>query len=161
MNKTIALSGGFDPIHVGHLRMIKSASEIGDVTLILNSDAWLDIKKGYVFMSFEERKEILESFTCVHQVVAVDDSDGTVCSALDKLRPDIFGNGGDRKSDNVPEVKFCEEYGIDLVWNLGGNKVQSSSDLVTHARDYDHKDKDLKHHNDPNNPFKFEVGGEG
>ena len=61
----------------------------------------------------------------------------------------------------MPEVKFCKRYNIGLKWNLGGNKVQSSSTLVTHAKDYDYKDGDLKQHNDPEHPFRFEIGGEG
>ena len=128
--KTIALSGGFDPTHVGHLRMMQEASKLGHVIIILNSDVWLMRKKGYIFMSYEERKEILEGFSCVSEVVSVDDSDNTVCEAIDRLRPDYFGNGGDRKNDNVPELDLCKKLGIELVWNLGGPKIQSSSDLV-------------------------------
>ena len=79
MNKTIAISGGFDPVHIGHLNMIEGAADHGDVIVILNSDAWLQQKKGYVFMPFEERKAILEAFSDVHHVISVDDSDGTVC----------------------------------------------------------------------------------
>ena len=129
-NETIALSGGFDPVHVGHLRMIKAAAKIGRVVIILNSDDWLMSKKGYVFMTFEERKELLEAFDDVKDVVEVNDIDNTVCEALDRIRPHHFGNGGDRKSDNVPEVNLCVKLGIDLAWNLGGDKIQSSSDLV-------------------------------
>ena len=129
-NKTIALSGGFDPVHVGHLRMIKVATKIGRVVIILNSDDWLMRKKGYVFMTFEERKELLEAFDDVKGVVEVNDIDNSVCEALDRIRPHYFGNGGDRKSDNVPEVNLCTKLGISLAWNLGGDKIQSSSDLV-------------------------------
>ena len=129
-NKTIALSGGFDPVHVGHLRMIKAASEIGRVVIILNSDDWLMRMKGYVFMTFEERKELLKAFNEVKEVIEVNDIDNTVCQALDRIRPHYFGNGGDRKSDNVPEVNLCVKLGIELAWNLGGDKIQSSSDLV-------------------------------
>ena len=129
-NKTIALSGGFDPVHVGHLRMIKAAAKIGRVVIILNSDDWLMRKKGYVFMTFEERKELLEAFDDVKGVVEVNDIDNSVCEALDRIRPHYFGNGGDRKSDNVPEVNLCTKLGISLAWNLGGDKIQSSSDLV-------------------------------
>ena len=64
--KTIAISGGFDPVHVGHLRMMKAASDFGEVIVILNSDDWLERKKGYVFMPFEERKEIIEGFFVSH-----------------------------------------------------------------------------------------------
>ena len=93
MNKTIAISGGFDPVHIGHLNMIKGAAQEGSVIVILNSDAWLQQKKGYVVMPFEERKAILEAVSDVHHVIEVDDSDGTVCEALDQLRPCYFGNG--------------------------------------------------------------------
>ena len=161
MNKTIAISGGFDPVHIGHLKMIEDAAKEGSVIVILNSDAWLEQKKGYVFMPFEERKAILEAFRDVHHVIEVDDSDGTVCAALDQLRPCYFGNGGDRVSGNVPEVKFCKRYGIGLKWNLGGSKVQSSSELVTHSKDYDYKDRDLKTHNDPSDPFELDLGTSG
>ena len=161
MNKTIAISGGFDPVHIGHLNMITDAAENGSVIVILNSDLWLEQKKGYVFMPFEERKAILEAFSDVHHVIDVDDSDGTVCAALDQLRPCYFGNGGDRVSDNVPEVKFCKKYGIGLRWNLGGHKIQSSSELVTHSKDYDYKDRDLKTHNDPSDPFELDLGTSG
>ena len=127
---TVAVSGGFDPVHVGHLRLFKGAAEYGKLTVILNSDEWLIRKKGYTFMTFDERKEIIESFDCVHRVVEVDDSDETVCEALERIEPTFFANGGDRKSDNVPEVNLCEKLGISLIWNVGGDKIQSSTDLV-------------------------------
>ena len=128
--KTICVSGGFDPIHVGHVRLIQSASEHGDVFVILNSDEWLMRKKGYMFMTFDERKEIIQSMRAVHDVIEVNDDDGSVCEALERIRPHFFGNGGDRLSDNVPEVELCKELGIKMIFNLGGEKIQSSSDLV-------------------------------
>ena len=128
--KTICVSGGFDPIHVGHVRLIQSASEHGDVFVILNSDEWLMRKKGYMFMTFDERKEIILSMSAVHDVIEVNDDDGSVCEALERIRPHFFGNGGDRLSDNVPEVELCKELGIKMIFNLGGEKIQSSSDLV-------------------------------
>jgi len=128
--KTIAISGGMDPIHIGHVKMIQAAAELGELTVILNSDAWLKRKKGYVFMPYEERKYLLESVKGVSVVSAVDDTDGTVCEALQRLQPDMFGNGGDRTSDNTPEKEVCLDIGIRMVWNLGGQKVQSSSELV-------------------------------
>jgi len=128
--KTIVISGGMDPVHVGHVKMIQAAAELGEVTVVLNSDAWLKRKKGYAFMSFEERKYLLESIKGVAAVSDVDDSDGTVCEALQRLKPDMFGNGGDRTSDNTPEKEVCLDNGIQMIWNLGGEKVQSSSDLV-------------------------------
>ena len=128
--RTVAVSGGFDPIHVGHLRMFKEAAKCGKLIVILNSDEWLIRKKGYIFMTFDERKEIIESFTCVHEVVEVDDTDSTVCEALERMTPTFFANGGDRKSDNVPEVDLCNRLNISLIWNVGGDKIQSSTDLV-------------------------------
>jgi len=132
--KTIALSGGFDPVHVGHIRMIREASEQGQVLIILNSDAWLRRKKGYVFMTFDERAEVLGNIKGVSFVTNVDDRDGTVCQALKHHRPECFGNGGDRKQDNTPEMTVCEELGIEMIWNLGGGKIQSSSDLVKNSK---------------------------
>jgi len=131
---TIAVSGGFDPIHKGHVQMIREASKYGNVIVILNSDDWLVRKKGYKFMSFEERAYIAGSIKGVTIVANVDDSDGTVCKALERFKPDYFANGGDRYDTNTPEMKVCEEAGIKMLWNVGGGKVQSSSELVTKAQ---------------------------
>ena len=134
MSKNIVVSGGFDPIHIGHVRMILGASQEGDVIVIANSDEWLDRKKGYVFMPWKERAEIIRSIRGVADVVTVDDSDNSVCEAIKKLhnsgRCDMFANGGDRTNTNTPEKKLCEELGIKMLWNVGGGKIQSSSDLV-------------------------------
>jgi D-beta-D-heptose 7-phosphate kinase/D-beta-D-heptose 1-phosphate adenosyltransferase len=137
MKKTIAVSGGFDPVHVGHVRMIQGAALNGDVLVIVNSDEWLLRKKGYVFMPFNEREEILLAIKGVTRVVPVDDSDGTVCDALRKYLPDFFANGGDRVQTNTPEMSVCEELGIEMVWNIGGEKIQSSSDLVSRSKKRD------------------------
>ena len=132
--KTIALSGGFDPVHVGHVKMIEDAAKQGQVLIILNSDAWLRRKKGYVFMPWKERAHIMGNIKGVVAVTSVDDRDGTVCEALKRHKPDAFGNGGDRKTNNTPEMEVCENLGIELVWNLGGEKIQSSSDLVANSK---------------------------
>ena len=131
---TIAVSGGFDPMHKGHVQMIREAAEYGQVIVILNSDDWLVRKKGYKFMSFEERAYIAGSLKGVVLVTNVNDSDGTVCEALRRLKPDFFANGGDRLRTNTPEMDVCEELGIIMLWNIGGGKIQSSSDLVAKAR---------------------------
>tara|TARA_R100000030_G_scaffold64292_1_gene48919 strand:- start:89 stop:568 length:480 start_codon:yes stop_codon:yes gene_type:complete len=131
---TVVVSGGFDPLHAGHVRMIVDAARHGNVIVVANSDAWLKRKKGYVFMPFEERKQILESIKGVLKVEAVDDSDDTVCEALDRIRPTYFANGGDRSAINTPEIALCNELKIGLLWNVGGDKIQSSSDLVKAAK---------------------------
>ena len=128
--KIICVSGGFDPVHIGHLRMMEDASRHGDVVVIVNSDSWLMRKKGYIFMPFEERCEILKGFTCVSETTSVDDTDDTVCEALQRLKPDYFANGDDRKTNNTPEMDVADKLGIQLLWDVGGDKVQSSSTLV-------------------------------
>ena len=133
-NKVIAVSGGFDPVHAGHVKMISHAAQHGDVLVIINSDDWLMRKKGYVFMPWEERSTIMGNIKGVTMVTSVDDSDGTVCQALRRHKPNAFANGGDRKKDNTPEMDVCAELGILMLWNVGGEKVQSSSTLVENAQ---------------------------
>lgn len=135
---TVMVSGGFDPVHAGHIRMIRESAKYGDVIIIANSDKWLYKKKGFVFMSFEQRKEILDSIKGVVLVDAVDDSDGTVCEAIRRHNPTYFANGGDRGRTNTPEVDLCNEIGVELLWGVGGDKkTESSSDLVNKVRNYD------------------------
>jgi cytidyltransferase-like protein len=127
----IAVSGGFDPVHIGHVRMIRDAARYGDILVIINSDEWLMRKKGYVFMPWEERAEIMGSIKGVRLVSQVNDSDNTVCEALSRHKPDAFANGGDRKEKNTPEMDLCDHIGIQLMWAIGGSeKPQSSSWLV-------------------------------
>ena len=110
--------------------MIQDATLYGEVTIVLNSDDWLKRKKGYVFMPFTSRSYLLRHIKGVKEVFAVDDSDNTVCEALRRINPDMFGNGGNRTAENTPEVNLCKEMKIDMVWNLGGNKIQSSRGLI-------------------------------
>lgn len=133
--ETVAVSGGMDPVHKGHVRMIQEAAQFGEVIIILNSDEWLMRKKGFVFMSWEERAEILESIKGVTKVVRVDDTDGSVCEALRREKPTYFANGGDRTDKNTPEMDVCSELGITMLWGVGGGKVQSSSWLVSNIRE--------------------------
>ena len=132
--KFVMVSGGFDPIHVGHVRMIQEASRHSEgLYVVLNSDDWLLRKKGYIFMPFEERAEIINAIEGVTAVFPVDDSDNTVCEALRRVKPDYFANGGDRTNENTPEMQVCEELGIEMIWNIGGGKIQSSSELVANS----------------------------
>jgi len=133
--KTIMVSGGFDPVHIGHIRMIREASKHGDVIVVANSDDWLFRKKGFVFMEWDQRAEILSSIKGVVKVSGVDDSDGTVCEAIRRLKPDYFANGGDRMKHNTPEQSVCEELEVEMLWGVGGNeKANSSSDLVERVK---------------------------
>jgi D-beta-D-heptose 7-phosphate kinase/D-beta-D-heptose 1-phosphate adenosyltransferase len=132
--ETVAVSGGMDPIHFGHVRMIQEAAQFGEVIVILNSDEWLMRKKGFVFMPWEERAEIIESIKGVRKVVRVDDSDGSVCEALRREKPTYFANGGDRTNKNTPEMEVCTDLGISMLWGIGGGKIQSSSDLVARIK---------------------------
>jgi len=135
---TIMVSGGFDPVHAGHIRMIRAAAKYGDVIVIANSDDWLFRKKGFVFMEWERRVEILNAIKGVVLVDSVDDSDGTVCEAIQRLKPTFFANGGDRGKSNTPEQAVCEKLGVKLLWGIGGEeKVDSSSELAQKVRDFD------------------------
>lgn len=140
----VAVSGGFDPLHIGHVRMFEEAKKLGDrLVVILNNDNWLLKKKGYVFMDEKERREILLALRPVDDVIITkhkkNPSDMSVCESLKELVPDIFANGGDRnkgdakkKSSSLnPDKALCDELGIKVVFNVGkGGKVQSSSWLV-------------------------------
>jgi len=137
---TVMVSGGFDPVHAGHIRLIRAAAEHGDVIVIANSDNWLFEKKGFVFMDFKARAEILNAIKGVILVDSVDDSDGTVCEAIQRHKPDFFANGGDRGRSNTPEQDVCEQLGVKLLWGIGGDKkLASSSDLVKNVRQFDEK----------------------
>ena len=137
--KVSIVSGGFDPLHVGHIELFERAKKLSDeLWVILNSDKFLTNKKGKPFMPFDERKKILKSLRVVDLVIPCIDKDQTVCKTLKKLKKTLaitdtelfFCNGGDRTSGkNTPEHKLCEEIGIETVYGLG-KKIQSSSWLT-------------------------------
>ncbi len=144
-NKTIVtVSGGFDPVHAGHIRLFKKAKSLGnELVVILNNDNWLKKKKGFVFIPQNERKEIIESLKWVDKVVLTGHGprpkDMTVCAELQKIKPAIFANGGDRNKKDAnnklsslnPEQALCQKLGTKMVFNVGrGGKVQSSSWLI-------------------------------
>lgn len=118
----ICLSGGFDCIHAGHVRMLQGAVHFGRVVVILNSDEWLIRRKGYCLQPWHERKEILLAIKGVSEVVSVDDSDDTVCEALSRIKPNVFGNGGLRVKGNTPERELCQKLDIALVYGIGGGE---------------------------------------
>ena len=135
MPKYYIVSGGFDPIHEGHIAMIKSSAERSDgVILLLNSDDWLCRKKGKNFMNFNTRRIICENLKGVIDVLPFDDADNSACDGIKRVReayPDaelVFANGGDRTKDNIPESVVCGECNVSLEFGVGGeNKANSSS----------------------------------
>lgn len=132
----VAVSGGFDPPHVGHLRLFQEAKKLGnELVVILNNDNWLKKKKGYNFFPQKERKEILAALRYVDRVFLTkhpsNPEDMSVNRELRILKPHIFANGGDRTLGNILEVAVCREIGCAMVFNVGkGGKVQSSSWLL-------------------------------
>lgn len=139
----VAVSGGFDPIHFGHVRMFEKAKALGDeLVVILNNDAWFSIKGRTLFMPGRERKKIIEALKPVDRVILSKHKfskekydkntiEYSVCRELEELKPDIFANGGDRFKSDVPEVATCKKIGCKTVFGVGdGGKVQSSSWLL-------------------------------
>ncbi len=146
----VAVSGGFDPIHIGHVRLFERARALGDeLVVILNNDNWLRKKKVQIFMPESERKGIIAALRPVSRVMLTrhgpNPGDMSVCRELAALKPDIFANGGDRKRGNIPEVPLCESIGCKLVFNVGtGGKLQSSSWLLADYVSRMEKEKNRK-----------------
>jgi D-beta-D-heptose 7-phosphate kinase/D-beta-D-heptose 1-phosphate adenosyltransferase len=130
---TIAVSGGFDPLHPGHIDMFERAAQIGKLIVIVNRDEFLIRKKGFAFMPLQQRLKVVSSIDCVYAAIPAYDIDDTVCLSLGLLRPDIFANGGDRHKDNTPEAKLCKKLGIKTIFDLG-KKICSSSELALNAK---------------------------
>lgn len=145
--KIVMVSGGFDPIHIGHIRYMQEAKTLGDkLVVVINNDNWLNKKKGKAFMHQDDRREIIEALECVDQVIlsghSKDSKDRSVCEEIKKLKPHIFANGGDRFADNIPEFQICKKLGVEMVFNVGhGGKIRSSSDLL---KEYNLNKKNLK-----------------
>ena len=128
--KVVAISGYFDPIHVGHLEYINMAKKLGDkLVVIVNNNYQCELKKGKPFMDEKDRVTIVSSIKNVDEVFLSIDEDKTVCATLQKIKPDIFANGGDRKNHEIPESVVCKKYGITIIDGLG-DKIRSSSDLT-------------------------------
>lgn len=136
----VAVSGGFDPVHIGHVRLFNAAKKLGTkLVVIINNDNWLLKKKGFVFMPEKERKEIIENFASVDKAILSshkpEDEDMSVTRDLAKIKPKVFANGGDRKPGQLPvpgsEIEWCQKNNCKMVYNIGyGGKIQSSSVLA-------------------------------
>ena len=131
----VATSGYFDPLHHGHVELFKLSKQLGDhLIVIINNDNQTIQKKGYVFMSAEEKAKIISELGCVDNVFISIDTDTTQCKTLEFLKPHIFSKGGDRYVGEIPETPVCRKNNIQVIDGVG-SKVQSSSDLVRKARE--------------------------
>ena len=145
--KIVMVSGGFDPVHIGHVRLFQEAKKLGDeLVVVINNDNWKRQKGKHVFMPEDERKEIIEAFACVDRVIITKQPKNpkgpkamSVRKELKKIKPHIFANGGDRDEEDAKnpnsslyyDIETCRLLGIEMVFNIGhGGKVQSSSWLV-------------------------------
>ena len=126
----VAVSGYFDPIHIGHLEYLRMAKELGDsLVVIVNNNYQCKLKKGKHFMDENDRVEIVKALRFVDEVFLSVDKDRTVCKSLEEIKPDIFANGGDRATIEVPETPVCKKFNIKMVDGLG-DKIRSSSSLT-------------------------------
>ena len=135
MNKVVLVTGGFDPLHSGHIAYFKAARELGDHLVVgLNSDAWLTRKKGRPFMPFEERAAIIKELSCVDEVIGFNDGDDSANHAIMQVLSTkgsswkvLFANGGDRTKTNIPEMKFTD---VEFVFGVGGEDKKNSSSWI-------------------------------
>ena len=126
----VAVSGYFDPIHIGHIEYLRMAKELGDsLVVIVNNNHQCKLKKGKHFMDENDRVEIVKALRFVDEVFLSVDNDRTVCKSLEEIKPDIFANGGDRATSEVPETPICKKFNIKMVDGLG-DKIRSSSSLT-------------------------------
>ena len=134
--KTILVSGAFNPLHFGHLLLLKDASKYGNVIVALNSDEWVLRNKGHLLFDFETRKKMLLECDYVSEVIAFDDEEGDASFALFKVKPNYFGNGGSLTSASIPkdEIQVCVYLGIEPVFDLGNVSESKNKDKISSAQ---------------------------
>lgn len=139
MKKIVLVTGGFDPLHSGHIELFKEARKLGNKLVVgINSDEWLTRKKGKPFMNFEERFNVVKHLEMVDDVIEFDDSDGTARHAIYKMLSRkstdttiVFANGGDRIDGNTPEYDMYKNtYGLEFAWSVGGSDKKNSSSWI-------------------------------
>ena len=137
--RIVLVTGGFDPLHSGHISLFDEAKKLGDKLVVgINSDDWLVEKKGQAFMPFEERNTIVSNLSMVDETLSWDDSDGSACGAIFKLKATsgynktiVFANGGDRGKDNTPEVKiYGQDPSVMFEYGIGGDTKANSSSWI-------------------------------
>ena len=137
--KVVLVTGGFDPLHSGHIAYFKAAKELGDHLVVgVNSDDWLVRKKGKPFMPFEERAAIIKELECVDEVIGFNDNDGSACAAIGQVLSTkssswkvILANGGDRNKSNIPEYKVYKDHpDVGFAWGVGGVDKKNSSSWI-------------------------------
>ncbi len=136
MKRIVLITGGFDPLHSGHIAYFKAAKKLGDILVVgVNSDAWLTRKKGAPFMPYMERATIVRSIAGVDFVIDFNDSDGSAKHAIQMVRQSypqdkiIFANGGDRTSSNIPEMDIIDD-NLEFVFGVGGEDKKNSSSWI-------------------------------
>ena len=138
-NKIVAVCGGFDPFHLGHLEHLRKAKELGEMlVVILNPDDDVIKKRGVVFMPMGQRYEILKAIKYVDEVIIAIDGDGTVAKTLLWLKPNILAKGGDRTSSNMPrnEIEACKKIGCEIVYKVG-DQLESSTSILKRFKKYE------------------------
>jgi D-beta-D-heptose 7-phosphate kinase/D-beta-D-heptose 1-phosphate adenosyltransferase len=139
MNKVVLTTGGFDPLHSGHIAYFKAARELGNYLVVgLNSDVWLTRKKGRPFMPFEERAAIIKELSCVDEVIGFNDDDGSACAAITQVLNTIgsnyklvFANGGDRTNTTTPEyITYGNRPDVEFAFGIGGEDKKNSSSWI-------------------------------
>ncbi|MFH1769299.1 MAG: adenylyltransferase/cytidyltransferase family protein [Parcubacteria group bacterium] len=138
----VAVSGGFDPVHIGHIDLFRKAKALGDeLVVLLNNDNWLISKKGFYFMNQKDRKAILEAIQYVDRVRISGHKprtrDWSSNDGIRAIKPDIFAQGGDRKHKNTAETDTCKEFGVKMVYGVG-KKIRSST---AYLKEYVQKSK--------------------
>ena len=136
MDEIVLVSGGFDPVHSGHIKLIEDASNHGKVVVLLNSDKWLRKKKGVEFLTFKERKIIMMALKNVNDVISCGNVDETCLDGIKKAIKKYknckikFANGGDRNNKTTPEKEFCDKNNIETLFGIGGNNKSNSSSWI-------------------------------
>ncbi len=130
--KVVAISGYFTVLHKGHIDYMREAKKLGNyLVVIINNNEQQSTKKGKLIHDVEDIKKVIEVIKYVDEVVISIDKDGSVCKTLEMVKPDIFANGGDRFNDNIPEVQTCRNNNIKTIFNVGGKKTLSSSEILS------------------------------